>query len=183
MTVSLFSATRQFVFHDQVVDPVHVKEARIGPGGGLESPRRALYSTDGPMGERQAHAAYTLIRAASRNISSVTLSVPGDSRKSPPRTFAFSERDDCRIQLVFRFLRAAITVRYSPEGLPDDNIRQRTDDRFQRDVAKRYAFIRRMEVTNAAALHNSKIDGVPPFWEDQLFGEEERSSLLLASAK
>src|SRR5260370_6827169 len=73
------------------LDPVHVKEARIGPGGGLELDRAwALYSADGQWVNGKRTAAIHLIRAAyAPDVSAVTLSVPGDSRKIPTKTFAF----------------------------------------------------------------------------------------------
>src|SRR5437879_8454860 len=73
------------------LDPFPVKEARIGPGGGLEFDRAwALYSADGEWVNGKRAAAVFLIRAAfPPDISSVTLSVPGDRRKIPAKTFAF----------------------------------------------------------------------------------------------
>src|SRR2546430_12684354 len=62
------------------LDPMHVKEARMGPGGGLEFDRAwALYSADGQWVNGKRSAAVHLIRAVfAPDISSVTLSVPGD---------------------------------------------------------------------------------------------------------
>src|SRR4029077_15114163 len=73
------------------LDPVHVQEARIGPGGGLEHDRAwALYSVDGQWVNGKRTAAVHLSRASyTPDVSPVTLSVPGDSRKIPIRTFAF----------------------------------------------------------------------------------------------
>src|SRR2546430_1159655 len=73
------------------LDPIQVNEVRIGPGGGLEFDRAwALYSADGQWVNGKRTAAVHLIRAAfAPGISSVTLSVPGDSRKVPAKTFAF----------------------------------------------------------------------------------------------
>src|SRR5882762_8779715 len=73
------------------LDPVAVREARIGPSGGLEFDRAwALYSADGQWVNGKRTAAIHLIRAAfAPDVSSVTLSVPGDSRKTPTKTSAF----------------------------------------------------------------------------------------------
>src|SRR5260370_8785639 len=73
------------------LDPVHVDEARIGPGGGLEFDRAwALYSADGQWVNGKRTAAIHLIRAVyAPDVSSVTLSVPGDSRKITTKTFPF----------------------------------------------------------------------------------------------
>src|SRR5256885_1034688 len=73
------------------LDPVSVTEARIGPGGGLELDRAwALYSLDGRWVNGKRTAAMHLIRATyAPDVSSVTLTVPGDRRNIPARTFAF----------------------------------------------------------------------------------------------
>src|SRR5258708_17433757 len=73
------------------LDPLLVKETRIGPGGGLEFDRAwALYSVDGQWVNGKRTAAIHLIRAAyAPDVSSVTLSVPGDRRKIRTHTFAF----------------------------------------------------------------------------------------------
>src|SRR5437667_10500289 len=73
------------------LDPVHVQEARIGPGGGLEFDRAwALYSVDGQWVNGKRTAAIHLIRATFAPApSSVTVSVPGDQRTIRTKTFAF----------------------------------------------------------------------------------------------
>src|ERR1700752_2406548 len=75
----------------KALDPVSVSEARIGPAGGLELDRAwALYSADGRWVNGKRTAAIHLIRALySPNISTVTLSVPGDRRGIRATTFAF----------------------------------------------------------------------------------------------
>src|SRR5258708_3942991 len=106
------------------LDPVHVKEARIGPGGGLELDRAwALYSADGQWVNGKRTAAIHLIRAPNPpGVNSVTLSVPGDSRKIPTKTFAFPGDTAAASQWFSDFFEQPITVRYSPEGFPDDAI-------------------------------------------------------------
>src|ERR1700704_2950916 len=75
----------------KALDSVHVKEARIGPGGGLEFDRAwALYSVDGQWVNGKRTPAVHLIRAAyAPDVTSVTLSVPGDSRKVTSESFEF----------------------------------------------------------------------------------------------
>ena len=54
----------------KALDPVQVKEARIGPGGGLELDRAwALYSADGERVNGKRTAAVHLIRAAYASVS------------------------------------------------------------------------------------------------------------------
>src|ERR1700737_1588601 len=106
------------------LDPVHAKEARIGPGGGLEFDRAwALYSADGQWVNGKRTAAIHLIRAAfAPDVNSVTLSVPGDSRKIPTKQFSFPGDTAAASQWFSDFFEQPITVRYSPEGFPDDTI-------------------------------------------------------------
>ena len=106
------------------LDPVRVKEARIGPGGGLEHDRAwALYSVDGQWINGKRTAAIHLIRAAfASDLGSVTLSVPGDSRTIPAKTFAFPSDVAAASQWLSAFFEQHITVRHSQEGFPDDNI-------------------------------------------------------------
>src|SRR2546430_15143381 len=106
------------------LDPIQVNEVRIGPGGGLEFDRVwALYSADGQWVNGKRTAAVHLIRAAfAPDISCLTLSVPGDSRKISTKSFVFPGDTAAASQWFSAFLEQPITVRYSPEGFPDDNI-------------------------------------------------------------
>src|SRR5437879_4569652 len=106
------------------LDSMHVKEARIGPGGGLEFDRAwALYSADGQWVNGKRSAAVHLIRAVfAPDISSVTLSVPGDRRKIPTKTFAFPGDTASASKWFSNFFEQPITVRHAPEGFPDDTI-------------------------------------------------------------
>src|SRR5260370_9484592 len=108
----------------KTLEPVHVKEARIGPGGGLEFDRAwALYSVDGQWVNGKRTAAIHLIRAAfAPDISSVTVSVPGDQRKMLATTFAFPDDTAAASKWFSNFFDQPITVRHSPEGCPDHTI-------------------------------------------------------------
>src|SRR5271166_4645665 len=78
------------------LDPISVPEARISPSGGLELDRAwALYSVDGRWVNGKRTPAIHLIRAAfSPDLRSVSLSVPGDRRSIPARTFPFPDGHD-----------------------------------------------------------------------------------------
>src|SRR5580693_2172518 len=108
----------------KALDAVLVDESRIGPGGGLEFDRVwALYSVDGQWVNGKRTTAIHAIRAAyARDLSSVTFSVPADSRKIPVKTFAFPGDTDAAAQWFSYFFAQPVTVRYSPEGFPDDSI-------------------------------------------------------------
>ena len=163
------------------LDPVQVKEARIGPGGGLEFDRAwALYSADGQWVNGKRTAAVHLIRAAfAPDISCVTLSVPGDSRKIPTKSFVFPGDTAAASQWFSAFFEQPITVRYSPEGFPDDNIANGPTIVSTATLQAVSELFDGMDVDETRQRFRTtlEIDGVPAFWEDQLFGEEERSAV------
>ena len=163
------------------LDPLQVKEARIGPGGGLEFDRVwALYSADGQWVNGKRTAAVHLIRAAfAPDISCVTLSVPGDSRKIPTKSFVFPGDTAAASQWFSAFLEQPITVRYSPEGFPDDSIANGPTIVSTATLQAVSELFDGMDVDETRQRFRTtlEIDGVPAFWEDQLFGEEERSAV------
>jgi uncharacterized protein YcbX len=163
------------------LDPVHVKEARIGPAGGLEFDRAwALYSVDGQWVNGKRTAAVHLIRAAfAADTSAVTLSVPGDKRKIPATTFAFPG-DTAAASIWFSsFFEQPITVRYSPEGFPDDDLASGPTIVSTASLQAVCDLFRGMHLDDARQRFRTtlEIDGAPAFWEDQLFGPEERSAV------
>ena len=163
------------------LDPVHVKEARIGPGGGLEFDRAwALYSADGQWVNGKRTEAIHLIRAAyAPDVNSVTLSVPGDSRKIPTKTFAFPGDTAVASRWFSDFFEQPITVRYSPEGFPDDAIANGPTIVSTASLQAVCDLFSGMHVDEARQRFRTtlEIDGVPEFWEDQLFAGEERSAV------
>ena len=163
------------------LDPIHVKESRIGPGGGLEFDRAwALYSADWQWVNGKRTAAIHLIRAAyAPGISSVTLSVPGDRRRIPTKTFAFPIDTELACQWFSDFFEQPIIVRHSPEGFPDDTIANGPTIVSTATLQAVCDLFDGMELDEARQRFRTtlEIDGVPAFWEDQLLGEEERSAV------
>jgi uncharacterized protein len=163
------------------LDPVHVKEGRIGPGGGLEFDRAwALYSADSQWVNGKRTAAVHVIRAAfAPDIGSVTLSVPGDRRKLRCKTFAFPTDTGPASQWFSDFFEQPITVRYSAEGFPDDNIASGPTIVSTATLQAVCDLFDGMELHEARQRFRTtlEVDGVPAFWEDQLFGAEERSAV------
>jgi uncharacterized protein YcbX len=161
------------------LDPVVLKEARIGPGGGLEHDRAwALYSVDGQWVNGKRSAVVHLIRAAFKpDMSSVTLSVPGDRRKIPTKTFAFPGDTAAAATWFSNYFEQQITVRYSPEGFPDDTIANGPTIISTASLEAVCALFPSMTAEDVRLRFRTtlEIDGVPPLWEDQLFGVEERS--------
>jgi len=206
------------------LDPVAVPEARISPSGGLVHDRAwALYSADGKWVNGKRTPVLHLIRASySPDLHSVTLSVPGDRRRIPTRTFAFPNAYEEASEWFSVFFEQQIIVRYSENGFPDDSIasgptivstaslqavsawftRERQSFAAAVDASAEARERRRSITPNAGGeepdhtLANNhwpaplsvddlrlrfratlEIDGVPAFWEDRLFGAEQRSSV------
>ena len=171
------------------LDPVSVSEARIGPGGGLALDRVwALYSVDGRWVNGKRTPAIHLIRANySPDLRSVTLSVPGDRRGIPVRTFAFPEAHEDAGEWFSVFFEQQIIVRYSPGGFPDDTIAngptivstsslQSVCEWFSgialEEARQRFRTTLEIEGESQGASSSRKL---PAFWEDRLFGDDERS--------
>jgi MOSC domain-containing protein len=108
----------------KALDPASVNEARIGPNGGLELDRVwALYSADGRWVNGKRTPAIHLIRAAyPPDVSSVTLTVPGDCRTIPAMTFAFPGDTEGASEWFSMYFEQAVQVRYTRDGFPDDGL-------------------------------------------------------------
>jgi len=168
------------------LDPISVPEARISPSGGLALDRAwALYSVDGKWVNGKRTPAIHLIRAAySPDLREVTLSVPGDRREIPTRTFAFPGAYEDAAEWFSVFFEQQILVRCSENGFPDDPIAngptivstaslESVSDWF-RPTSQGFPGIS-VDEARQRFRASLEINGVPAFWEDQLFGEDERS--------
>jgi uncharacterized protein YcbX len=170
----------------KALDPASVNEARIGPNGGLEMDRVwALYSIDGRWVNGKRTAAAHLIRAAyASDISSVTLTVPGDRRGIPRMSFAFPSDTEGAAEWFSMYFEQVIQVRYSREGFPDDGLATGPTivstasleavcgwfPDMALDEARR-RFRTTLEID--AARSTGAAETLPPFWEDQLFADSE----------
>jgi uncharacterized protein YcbX len=163
------------------LDPVEVPEARISPSGGLVYDRAwALYSVDGKWVNGKRTPVIHLIRASySPGLHSVTLSVPGDRRKIPARTFAFPEAHEEASEWFSVFFEQQIIVRYSENGFPDDSIANGPTIVSTASLQAVSAWFKGLFVDEIRLRFRAtlEINGVPAFWEDQLFGADERSSV------
>jgi uncharacterized protein len=159
------------------LDPVSVTEARIGPGGGLELDRAwALYTVDGRWVNGKRTAAIHLIRAAfAPDVSSVTLGVPGDRRSIPARQFAFPGDTESAAEWFSVYFEQQILVRHAREGFPDDPIANGPtiiSTATLEAVGGWFPGIGLNEMRQRFRT-SIEIDGVPAFWEDQLFNANE----------
>ena len=161
------------------LDPVSVKEAAIGPAGSLELDRAwALHSVDGKWVNAKRAPAIHLIRPVyAADLRSVTLSVPGDSRKIPARTFDFPAGYEEAAEWFSVFFEQQIIVRYSAEGFPDDPIAHGPTIVSTASLQAVCDWLPGLDLEQARLRFRAslEIEGVPAFWEDQLFGESERT--------
>jgi len=162
------------------LDPVSVPEARIGPNGGLELDRVwALFSVDGQWINGKRTAAIHHIRAEYEPlVSMVTLSVSGDEQKSnglKPAHFAFPADYERAAAWFSEYFDQTVVVRHIPEGVPDDGLATGPT------IVSTGSLQAVCELFPSIDLHEARerfrttleIDGVPKFWEDQLFSENE----------
>jgi uncharacterized protein YcbX len=180
----------------KALDPLSVKEARVGPNGGLELDRVwALYSTDGRWVNAKRTAAMHLIRAAyAPDVSSVTLTVPGDRREIPAMTFAFPSDTEGAAEWFSMYFEQAIQVRYTREGFPDDGLAAGPTIVSTASLAAvcewfpgmaldeaRRRFRTTLEIDAARGAdangHTTAAEKLPAFWEDQLFADSESSTV------
>ena len=161
------------------LDPLYVSEARISPSGGFVLDRAwALYSVDGKWVNGKRTPAIHLIRAHySPDLHSVTLSVPGDRREIPTRTFDFPGAHEDAAEWFSVFFEQQIIVRYSENGFPDDTVASGptiVSTASLESVCEWFPTIS-LEEARLRFRASLEINGVPAWWEDQLFGEDERS--------
>ncbi len=159
------------------LDPVSVPEARIGPAGGLELDRAwALYTLDNRWVNGKRTAAMLRVRSAfAPDLSEVTLSVPGDGRNIPARQFAFPQDTESAAEWFSVYLEQQVIVRHARNGFPDDA------DAHGPTIVSTASLQAVSEWFPGVSLEEARrrfrttleIDGVPAFWEDQLFGPKD----------
>jgi hypothetical protein len=159
------------------LDGVSIQQSRIGVGGGLELDRVwVLLSAEGLCLNGKRTAAIHLIRAAfAPDISSVTLSAPGDHRGVTPQEFGFPAESASAAGWFSTFFDQPVIVRYAPEGFPDDTIRNGpliVSTETLRAVSGWFDEID-LEESRRRFRTPLEIDGVSAFWEDRLFNEDE----------
>jgi len=158
----------------KALDPVVVNEARIGPAGGLELDRAwALYTVDNRWVNGKRALAIFLIRAEfASDVSSVKLSVPGDHRKIPTREFAFPQDHEAAAEWFSVYFEQQIIVRHSQNGFPDDAIANGPTIISTASLQTVCDWFPEISLDEARRRFRTtlEIDGVPPFWEDRLFG-------------
>ena len=158
------------------LDPVEVREARIGPAGGLEHDRAwALYTVDSRWVNGKRTPAIHLIRASyAPDLSAVTLSVPGDRRQIRAATIPFPGDTESAAEWFSVYFEQKIIVRHSVEGFPDDTLASGPTIVSTASLQAVCDLFPNVDLESARRRFrpNLEIDGVPAFWEDQLFGPD-----------
>jgi uncharacterized protein YcbX len=161
------------------LDPVEVSAATIGPAGSLQFDRAwAIYSLDGQLISATRVPARHLIRATYQpGFTSVTLAAPNDRRNIPSATFAFPADTASAAEWFGKFLGYPVMVRHDPAGIPDDLIAHGPTVISTASLQAVCDWFPGMTIAEARLRFRAtlELDGVPPFWEDQLFGAELRS--------
>jgi uncharacterized protein YcbX len=162
------------------LDPVSIAEARVGPNGGLELDRVwVLLSVDGQWINGKRTAAIHHIRAEyDPLVSMVTLSVSGGAKKSnrlKPAHFAFPADHERAAAWFSEYFDQTVIVRHISEGAPDDGLAPGPTIVSTASLRAVCEFFPGIELHQARERFRTtlEVDGVPAFWEDQLFGEHE----------
>jgi len=162
------------------LDPLEVAETRIGPNGGLEHDRGwALFSVDGNKLTAKRSAAMHLIRVVYEpGLRGVELSVPGDRRNLPAAKLAFPAGTELAAQWFSAFFEQRINVHHLADGYPDDV--EATGPTIVSTASLETVagwFGLPLDEVRLRFRASLEIDGVPAFWEDQLFPADPRGML------
>jgi len=163
------------------LEPFSVSEARIGPNGGLELDRVwALYSVDGKWINGKRAPAIHLIRATYKpDLTSVGLSAPEDHRGLDPIRVKFPDETEKAARWFSDYFEQPVVVRYAREGFPDDGLASGPtiiSTASLQAVCDWFAGIT-LDESRERFRATLEVDGVPSFWEDNLFGPDENYSL------
>jgi uncharacterized protein len=173
----------------KALNPVGVPEARIGPNGGLELDRVwALFSAHDESTPSRSHrslingkrtaAIHHILAEYDPGVTMVTLSVSADSpehRGSNTTRFAFPSDYERAASWFSDYFGEKVIVRYIPEGVPDDGLATGPTIVATASLQAVCDLFPEIDLHQTRERFRStlEIDGVPAFWEDQLFGEDE----------
>jgi uncharacterized protein YcbX len=161
------------------LDPVEVSAATIGSAGSLQFDRAwAIYSLDGRLINATRVPTLHLIRATYEpNFATVTVAVPNHRHSITSATFAFPADTASAAAWFSKFLDYPVMVRHDAAGIPDDLIASGPTVISTASLQAVCEWFPGMTIAEARLRFRAtlELDGVPPFWEDQLFGAELRS--------
>jgi len=119
-----------------------------------------------------------LVRAVfAPNFANVTLSAIGNQRNSESACFAFPTDTGPAAAWFSKFLAQSVMVRHDSNGIPDHLIANGPTIISTASLLAVCSWFPELTVAEARLRFRStlEVDGVPAFWEDQLFGPEIRS--------
>ena len=161
------------------LDPVEVQTATIGSAGSLQFDRAwAVHSLDGRIVSATRVSAMHLIRATyAPDFSQVTLAVPNHPESIESATFAFPHDTEHAAVWFAKFLDQPVMVLHDPSGIPDDRIASGPTIISTASLDTVCEWFPELTIAEARLRFraNLEVNGVPAFWEDQLFGAELRS--------
>jgi uncharacterized protein YcbX len=168
------------LFPIKSLDPVVVREARIGPNGGLECDRVwAMCSADGRwLNGKRTEAIHQLHAAFADDLSAVTLSGT-NGRGVRPATFPFPSGTSEAAAWFSEFFGEFVIVHYAAEGFPDDGLATGptiVSTASLEAVRGWFPWIT-LDSLRLRFRTSLEISGVPAFWEDRLFGPDEASTV------
>src|SRR5215469_3183050 len=163
------------------LDPVSVPEARIGPNGGLQLDRVwVLFSVDGTWINGKRQPAIHHIRADfDPSASRVTLTAATARTGLKPAGFSFPSDNEPAAEWFSECFGQRVIVRHIPEGAPDDGLAPGPTIVSTASLQAVCDLFAGIELDEARERFRTtlEIEGVPAFWEDQLFGENENYSV------
>lgn len=166
------------LFPIKSLDPLIVREARIGPNGGLEFDRAwAMCTADGRwINGKRTEAMHHLHAAFANDLSSVTLLETG-TRDHRQGKFPFPGGTREASAWLTDFFGEHAIVHYAPEGFPDDGLAPGPTIVSTASLEALCAWFPGITLDSARLRFRTslEISGVPAFWEDQLFGLDETS--------
>ena len=171
MSANLPNLSRIQIFPVKSLDPVSVAEARVLSSGALEHDRAwGLFDVAGHFVNGKRHAAIHRIRSKA-NLAARTVNLREESDETCGRTFGIDrDRDEIEAWLGQHF-GFPVSIREDREGgFPDDKASPGPTVVSVATLAQigRW-FALSIEQVRARLRANLEIDGVPAFWEDQLF--------------
>lgn len=165
--------SRILVFPVKALDAVEVEQARVLPSGALENDRTwGLFDANGKFVNGKRYAAVHRLRSRF-DLKERALTLRDESgRGLGSRTFSVDLDRDCLESWLQDYFGFPVTFRQNTDlGFPDD-----TDSPGPTLISlATLAEIGRwfglpIEQVRARFRTNIELDGVPPFWEDRLFG-------------
>jgi uncharacterized protein len=174
------------------LDPVSVPEARIGPNGGLRLDRVwVLCTVNGKCINGKNNPPIYWIRAEyDPQVASVTLTAQAAAKGSgagpekhgqpgaaplKPAKFNFPSETESAAEWFSEYFGQRVILRHVPEGAPDDGLASGPTIVSTASLQAVCDLFPGVELNEARERFRTtlEIEGVPAFWEDQLFGEDE----------